>query len=159
MKRKPAVADLLERLKGALDETERIARRAAAFEPDWTYDRETFTVTSVTYSIAARKADGTPINDVDGEHIALNDPASVLRQVAAHRKLMAWHPVETRTTGGITEYTCYCHWDPYMEVSSWHPQVLCDLTAAIAGIYELDVPECTCRDCTPKSQWAERGYA
>lgn len=71
-----------------LDADEWAARRAAAHEPTWTYDRETFTVFAGRWSIAARKADGSPINDVDGEHIAQQGPAQTLATVAAHREVL-----------------------------------------------------------------------
>ncbi len=80
------------------------------------------------------------------------------RMVTADRKILAWHPIETRTVNETTEYTCPCLWDPYLERASWHPEVLCELTGIIASRYGLELTPCVCRDCTPKSQWAERGY-
>lgn len=85
------VDDLITKLRAKLDEIERIAQRAAGVESDWAYDRETFHVASASYSIAARKADGSPINDVDGEHIALHDPKAALEMVSALREILELH--------------------------------------------------------------------
>ncbi len=81
--------DLITWLLTQLDADERVALRAGADQPTWSYDRETFTVSSGGgWSIAARKADGGPINDVDGEHIARHDPARVLAEVDAKRRIL-----------------------------------------------------------------------
>lgn len=83
--------DLTAWLRVQLDEDERVARRAGGIDDlDWIYDRETFHVVSGRgQSIAARKPEGNPINDVDGEHIARHDPARVLAEVAAKRRIVA----------------------------------------------------------------------
>jgi Family of unknown function (DUF6221) len=93
--------DLVAFILARLDEDERIARAAGAYYPSWAYDRETFTVANAESPIAARKADGrSPINDVDGEHIARHDPARVLRDVEGKRRLVdtvtAERPVNSR---------------------------------------------------------------
>lgn len=154
------MADLIERLKAALDEDEQIALACIAINGQglrgwgsWTHQpdgrvQDDQDVLRVRFTWSAEAA-----------HITRHDPARVLGQVAAHRKILAWHPVETRILDGVTEYTCPCQWDYNYEEFHWHPQVSCDLTAAIASVYELDVPKCTCKDCTPISQWKERGYA
>jgi hypothetical protein len=99
------MTDLLERLKEALDETERIANAAASQcgchppTPSWTFADDD--------NDGRMVIEGDPHPDIRtkltgrwnksyhdlfaGRHIALNDPASVLRQVAAHRKLIAKH--------------------------------------------------------------------
>ncbi|MFG3709516.1 DUF6221 family protein [Micromonospora sp. NPDC047730] len=82
-------ADLVTWLRQQLDEDEYAAKRAGADHPSWSYDRETFAISSSAYSIAARKADGSPLNDVDGEHIARHDPARVLAEVDAKRRIIA----------------------------------------------------------------------
>lgn len=77
-------------LHARLDDEERIAGRAGADQPAWTYDRETFTVSGGSWAIAASKDRlGTPMNDVDGVHIANNDPAAVLRRVESDRRVLA----------------------------------------------------------------------
>lgn len=86
-------ADLVAFIRAQLDEDERVARRAGGIRDlEWTYDRETFHVISGRgQSIAARKPEGNPINDVDGEHIARHDPARVLAEVDAKRRILdAW---------------------------------------------------------------------
>lgn len=76
-------------LRERIDADERTAGCAGADQPAWTYDRETFTVSSGSYAIAARKDRlGTPMNDVDGTHIANNDPAAVLRRVESDRRIL-----------------------------------------------------------------------
>lgn len=67
---------LVERLRAALDRAEEIARAAHEMiegEPWWEEQ--------------ALTSDGT-MHRVDAEFIATNDPSSVLRTVAAHRKLI-----------------------------------------------------------------------
>lgn len=121
-----ALAWLHERL----NEDEEIAGRAGAHQPDWTYDRETFTVSSGSYAIAASKdRSGTPINDVDGAHIASNDPAAVLRRVESDRRLLAW-VVETYGWAAENNLWSYDEWQPlklmalrYVEVPGF-PEVL-----------------------------------
>jgi len=84
--------ELITWLKAQIDDDERLAQRAGASHPRWSYDRETFTVSSGAYPIAAGKdRRGTPINDVDGEHIARHDPARVLADVAAKRAIVDLH--------------------------------------------------------------------
>jgi hypothetical protein len=81
--------ELITWLRAQLDDDERVARRAGWNHPEWTYDREMFTVASDAWVIAARKdRSGSPINDVDGEHIARWDPARVLAEVDAKRRIL-----------------------------------------------------------------------
>jgi hypothetical protein len=85
--------DLVERLRSALDERERVAREAQALNDDagrWTQvdpDREPGRIVDghgevVTYD------EGAPL-EVQAAHIAANDPAHVLRIVLAHREILA----------------------------------------------------------------------
>ncbi|MGC4769241.1 DUF6221 family protein [Micromonospora sp. DT44] len=81
--------ELVTWLRAQLDKDERVAKRAGVHHPSWAYDRETFTVSSDGgWSIAARKDDGSPINDVDGEHITNHDPARALAEVDAKRRTL-----------------------------------------------------------------------
>lgn len=123
-------ADWIERLRTAIDEDERIAQRAGADEPSWIYHRETFTVASASYPIAGYKGrNGPPINDVDGEHMALHDPARVLRQVAAHRKILELH--HEQPAGKC--FTCsYTNW-MQIDVGEWP----CHTVRALAEAYGL----------------------
>lgn len=145
--------DLIAFLRARLDETERRARSAAGDYPEWTYDRETFTVSSGAYAVASRRGDNTPLCDVDGEHIAANDPARVLRQVEAHRKILDMHPHRRFATlpeewperwraemrqafpGTAEPYVgCEsCGWDYRYEVVD--PGWWCDTVRALARIY------------------------
>ncbi|MFI6759376.1 DUF6221 family protein [Micromonospora sp. NPDC050417] len=132
--------ELITWFRAVLDRIEYVAQRAGAYNPTWTYDRETFTVSSDGpggYVIAARKDRGhEPLNDVDGEHIALNDPAVVLARVAADRRILdlvdkarAWTQGSAGATAGyaaaITEDTVrllalpYAGWPGYRE--EWRP--------------------------------------
>lgn len=65
------MADLIARLREAIDKTEQIARAAVGFD----------------YGVKDWADDGDPVN----VHIARHDPASVLRMVAAHRKILELH--------------------------------------------------------------------
>jgi hypothetical protein len=85
------MGDIVEFLKARLAEDEAAAQRAGAWHPDWTYDRETFSVNSGTWSVAARRANDVPLCDVDGEHVARHDPARVLRDIAAKRAIIDLH--------------------------------------------------------------------
>lgn len=81
--------DLATWLRAQCDEDERLARRAGSFHPVWSYDPETFTVSSEAYPIAGRKdVHGAPLNDVDGEHIANWDPARVLADIDSKRRII-----------------------------------------------------------------------
>lgn len=90
--------DIAEFLTARYVEEERIARAAvgryadgSAWGPSWTYDRENFRV--LIDGQAAVAAENT--SDVDGEHIARHDPARVLADIAAKRKLLAlWQQMD-----------------------------------------------------------------
>lgn len=93
------MADLLERLKEALDETERIAREASGPKgiwPSWEtskfYGYETphvlIGIGSDRQPLSGGQFTYTPVEKRFADHIVRNDPARVLRQVAAHRKLI-----------------------------------------------------------------------
>lgn len=81
------MADLVEFLRARLDEDEQAARDAAADHPSWTYDPERFAVYSDGYPIASHR-DGSPLTDVDGQHIARHDPARVLCEVEIKRRII-----------------------------------------------------------------------
>lgn len=84
-----------------LDEDEQIARNASSPVPvggereTWSYDREAFAVRTNhgRWNVATRRddpADSREIHMTDsyGEHIARHDPARVLREVAAKRRIL-----------------------------------------------------------------------
>jgi hypothetical protein len=82
------VIDLVEFLRARLDEDKWAARNAAADHPSWTYDPEQFAVYTDGYPIASHRF-GDPLAEVDGVHIARHDPARVLREVEAKRRLIS----------------------------------------------------------------------
>lgn len=78
-------------LRARYDEAEQVARTAGGHR--WAYDQEYGNVRTADeheWSIASRREDGTNLHDWDGEHIALNDPAYVLADIAAKRRLLDW---------------------------------------------------------------------
>lgn len=102
------VDDMIAWLREQLDADEQAAQRAGACYPVWTYDRETFTVSNAGWPIAARKdRDGrSPLNDVDGTHIARHDPAHELNVVTAHRRIVDEYAATRRLlalTEGVAE--------------------------------------------------------
>lgn len=101
------MTDLVSRLLEAIGETERIAETAGRDgEPNWTAGGElSETVSTVKYGQpVATGPYGYLVPEVR-EHIAHNDPSSVLRRCAADRKLLAIHvPVEN----ALGEQVCEC---------------------------------------------------
>jgi hypothetical protein len=95
------VTTLIEFLEARLAEDEQIARNASmplvgGDREVWAYDREAFAVraTHGRWNVATRRddpSDSAPISigDAYGEYIAANQPARVLREVAAKRAILA----------------------------------------------------------------------
>lgn len=90
--------DLIAKLRAALDEDERIAR--AATPGPWAVDNETYAETiygegdNYTTVVAGGRWGGEASvfdSTEDAIHIARHDPARVLRQTAAIRKLLDEH--------------------------------------------------------------------
>lgn len=85
---------LVERLRAALDRAEEIARAAEDEVPHnatWRAERELVVAPipgSEFVAVVAELFD--PVRVGVGQHIALHDPAHVLRTVAAHRKILAY---------------------------------------------------------------------
>lgn len=104
MTRLTASPELAARVRAAIDEAERRARRTAFAEggppATWTYDREHSRVTAdhdghpvgVAFRRRGVGPDGVPYEDrlldVDGEFMEHNDPAAVLRRCAADRDIV-----------------------------------------------------------------------
>jgi hypothetical protein len=100
------MTELIAKIRAALDEDERAATEALLLAVDnrgeWTY--------------AERRVTGGPgllivghIPANRGRHIARHDPARVLRQVAAMRKILDIHGLETDPCGGAglsSEWPC-----------------------------------------------------
>lgn len=99
---------MIARLRAALDETERIARAATAGPWDTTgpdtiaqwgiYDRDWRVAEVVAYdhdnALGQSRGPGYIDPDANAAHIAHFNPDWVLRQVAAHRKILELHEIE-----------------------------------------------------------------
>jgi hypothetical protein len=115
--------DLIEKLKAAIAVDEQIARRAAWSVSDHTYapvdvdDQKTemtsHWVTRGVFGIHKRVMVDDPgwepkVTDTVwlevGDHIALHDPARVLREVAAKRKILELHVRVILRAGGGADY-------------------------------------------------------
>lgn len=102
---------LVERLRAALDETERVAREAGgtAWVKSSTYPDQAGVEEAATGEVVVYD-EGWPTT-AQAEHIALHDPERELRMVAAHRKILDLHaPSEyrIRRSGGITQVVLQC---------------------------------------------------
>lgn len=92
---------LIDFIEARLAEDEQIARNASmpligGDRETWVYDRDAFAVraTHGRWSVATRRDDPSDsylitIGDAYGEHITANQPARVLREVAAKRAILA----------------------------------------------------------------------
>jgi len=123
--------DLLARLTAVLNEEERVA--LAAHEgggPDWSQvdaDRTPGRIEDakgyvITYD------EGSPSSG-EAAHIALHDPARVLRQVAAHREIVERHRPVDETAAGPQ-----CDHCTHRDEPGW-VRWPCPDVRAIAGIY------------------------
>ncbi|MFI8531784.1 DUF6221 family protein [Streptomyces aquilus] len=92
--------DLVQWLRAQLDEDERIARAAASVRgPDWWFegyfeDMDGQVLAGMVLdrgSSAVRSLAMTTRSDAEGEHAVRHDPARVLRQVDAERRLLDVH--------------------------------------------------------------------
>ena len=103
--------DLIAFLRARIDEDEQAARNAGDVRPVWVYDRENFRVITAPGQRTLVSADGTPLPDrwivaagspdrlfldVNGAHIALHDPARVLAEVDAKRRIIDAYELATR---------------------------------------------------------------
>ncbi len=90
-----------------ITEEETIARAAGAHSPEWNYDRETFTVASAERRIAACMGSKrhTPLLDIDGTHIARQDPAATLARCAALRRFVAQAKASERVGRELVDFT------------------------------------------------------
>lgn len=109
---------LVEKIRAALDESGRMARAAADFGEAWTYHNDSGIYPSNESQhpgpIIAGSFDYLP--EQYGNHIARHDPARVLRQVAAMRKILDLHgqdgahecPGNDYAWGKVTDYAVTC---------------------------------------------------
>ncbi|MFE9337788.1 DUF6221 family protein [Streptomyces sp. NPDC007063] len=82
------MSDLVAFLRARLDEDETMARKAASRQPRsaaWTHEPDG----------KVRAGDGTPVAKHawadEGAHITRHDPARVLAEVDARRRILRWH--------------------------------------------------------------------
>lgn len=100
-------------LRETLDAAQRIAHAACWDEQSAAWTARPPRASYERYTVVDYLDDGvvavTPENADDdgvGQHIALNDPAAVLRRIAADRKILDWHT--TRHTVVDGDYCCDC---------------------------------------------------
>lgn len=129
------MTDPVAKLRAALDETERIALAAGGIgwrRSRWTQDEgrvETADGDIVVYD------EGVPSGD-QAAHIVRHDPASVLRIVAAHRKILAEHPAQERRESWDEYRTicATCTYDSGTDVLAFP----CPTVAALAEAYGIE---------------------
>jgi hypothetical protein len=110
------VVDLVRWLGSQLDTDAEKARAAAeelggsSLGAEWIYDGQ--------YVVANRERDLVAVGSQDfmtpeiGEHIAEHDPARVLREIDAKRKLIGWHRQTTQeefSSGAYRTVGCRCY--------------------------------------------------
>lgn len=122
-------------LRDAMDAAEKEANAAArrAWSPHWEYD-------SSVHEIRDLNNGNTLANiyfPAVGNFSAANDPATVLRRIAADRKILAVHPYTTRVVNPVdgshsAGFGCEtCHdWDGVPEGRGW-----CDTVRLLAEGY------------------------
>lgn len=147
--------DLVERLTAALDEEEQIANAAIREAGGGHWEATTdgiYTDGGIVFHGATYG--GTHLEEAYGQHIIRHDPARVLRQVEAHRKILEKHPhhrfqeplkadspFEDDHRAAFAEDPRYvgcglCDWDYRYEVVE--PSWWCDTVLAIAAIYGIE---------------------
>jgi hypothetical protein len=99
--------ELVAAVREVIDETERVALAAVA--GPWSFDGNPSCVVVAadgrSLSASAWNCE-PPVNAANAEHIAFNNPAAVLRRVAADRRVLTRHqPYETWPSGRFV-----CRW-------------------------------------------------
>jgi hypothetical protein len=113
--------DLVERLRSALDEAERIASAVILndHEPWWTGDDL-----------------GAHVDEHDSAFIVANGPAVVLRTIQAHRKIVDAHPPQEDQGWDPGPDLCYtCRYDNGLDRYAYP----CPTVLSIAAIYLPDI--------------------
>lgn len=122
---------LVEFVEARLTDDERVA--LAATRNAWTVDRWT-NDHGVEFTVVADYDMGAPAfaikSGADAAHIARHDPARVLREVAAKRRILAEHKPQLRTvewphdqTGDGHGWTCPRCQNVENDASDWHPPI------------------------------------
>lgn len=141
------MSDLVDKLSAAIDEDERIATRAAGAHggsAEWQFvpasdDAEPVVAIGDHLLHSDYHRAEHPLLPSEIQHVARHDPARVLRMVAAHRKILDVHRIETRhIEGWRAEYSCNrCDWTP--EEHLWNDGQACEAIMALAEVYGIDV--------------------
>lgn len=130
------MSELVDRLRAALDRTEEVARATTCAVPWRVVDLQTdINVADVQgacggYVTASRDQPCCAVEDAT--FIAANDPASVLRSVAAHRKILDRHAPRTNILG------LHC---AYCSGADWQLDWPCDDLLDVASIYFPEAPD------------------
>lgn len=135
-----------ERLRAAIDETERIARAPQDGSAPWTgewsagKDGEGGALYTRNGWYLASKLRGEPIEPGVLAHIVHNDPAAVLRRVAADRKLLALHEIraEPPLPSFPAEYACVVCDHDREDGLVFGPEVACPTVLALAEGYGIE---------------------
>jgi hypothetical protein len=139
------VADtLIDKLKAKLDETDDVARAAChGGEGRWSRSSDSYIDDETGKAVVNGEFS---LSDARAEHIIRHDPASVLRQVAADRKILELHPGERRGYAKVhpggdrfeqTQEVCAtCSGQDPNEFEPWP----CDTLLALAEGYGIEVP-------------------
>lgn len=140
--------ELIDKLKAALDEDERLAlANTGPNDPNpdaslsWTYDEDGIYDAKGWEVFQGMGYGMARLDEAIGHHVAQHDPARVLRQVAAHRKILDVHGLkEVEEPGTRTDfkfsYGCVnCHTDT--DYGLWGLGE-CDTLLALAEAYGIE---------------------
>lgn len=134
------MSDLIERLRAAIDEDERLANLMPPWP--WTVNADEVLATDGDLVCEPFALSNNQLRNM-AAYIVRHDPARVLRMVAAHRKILDGHPpfpVRQNGNGRVFAYECAtCH-----EKGTWENEPLrqdwpCPTLLALAEAYGLDV--------------------
>lgn len=142
------MTNLIEQIRAAIDEEERIAREATPGpwhwrdepNPGWGHQPpDLMSGGELVISSWGHDADGVSVEEQDMAHIARHDPASVLRKVEGARKVLDWH-VDCRKTGETVEWTCDCNFNADYEEWTWATaeNLECKLLPMIAPMFGVE---------------------
>jgi hypothetical protein len=130
------VDDLVAALRAAIDADERIA--LAVGPEDQLFDGTG--IVDAAYVEGPRRM---VLPSHLARYLARHDPARVLRQVAAHRKILRAHPIQSERRGwdaGTTWYGCRCALDEDGDIL-FSREILCEIIPPLAEGYGIQVEE------------------
>ncbi len=134
--------ELIERLRAAIDETEEVALAAAGLGASGrNWRRDLISCVEDADGGLIVYGEGTPTRE-RADHIARHDPASVLRMVTAHRKILELHvsnPLTqdmVRISDGTPVATCIScgGWYAMKTGTEWP----CATLLALAEVYSIE---------------------